>query len=388
MPAKRKKSFILLTPGPVNLTSQTRRELSNPALHHRALEFERILKSVGKKLQDFFQTSQPVLILNSSGTGAMEAAITNTCSPGDSVLFLCAGKFGWRWRDMGKAYNLRVNSLEARLGEAIPIEKIRHFLQKKPKTRALFVQACETSTATNQPVKELGQLLRKYPETLLIVDGITGLGAMELNMDKWGIDVLIGGSQKSFQLPAGLAFIALSAKAWKRQAKSKCPKYYFDLLREKQALEKKQTAFSSNVTFIRALERNNQLFSKNNRQKQILKCRALAHSTWSFCRKMNLKLLSSKPSFSVTAIHVPKECCGEQIKDRLEKNHGIIIAGGQGVLKGKILRIGHLGPVTRTQHLKGLKALGQELQKINPKVYSSQNMGQALKEAEKELLNF
>ena len=242
MPAKRKKSFILLTPGPVNLTSQTRRELSNPALHHRALEFERILKSVGKKLQDFFQTSQPVLILNSSGTGAMEAAITNTCSPGDSVLFLCAGKFGQRWRDMGKAYNLHVNSLEAPLGETIPIEKIRHFLQKKSKTRALFVQACETSTATNQPVKELGQLLRKYPETLLIVDGITGLGAMELNMDKWGIDVLIGGSQKSFQLPAGLAFIALSAKAWKRQAKSQCPKYYFDLLREKQAMEKRQTA--------------------------------------------------------------------------------------------------------------------------------------------------
>ena len=385
MSKKRKKSVILLTPGPVNLTAQIRKDLSEPALHHRSLEFEKILRSVSKKLMAFFQTLQPVLILNSSGTGAMEAAISNTCSPGDPVLFLCAGKFGNRWRDMGKAYNLRVSSLEAPLGKAPSAEKVLQFLKKNPKTKAIFTQACETSTATNQPVKELGKILKKFSQTLLIVDGVTGFGAMDLQMDKWGIDVLIGGSQKSFQLPAGLAFIALSKKAWERQAKSQCPKYYFDLLREKQAMEKGYTAFSSNVTFIRALERNTQLFSKNSRQKQLLRCKALAHSTWTFCKEMNLKLLSSQPALSATAICMPTGCSGEKIKARLEKDHGIIVAGGQDTLKDKIIRIGHLGPLTKAQHLKGLRAFGQELRKINPKAYSLKKLNQALKEARKHL---
>ena len=295
MPVGRKKSFILLTPGPVNLTPQIRKALSQPALHHRSLEFERILDSVGKKLQNFFQTSQPVLILNASGTGAMEAALSNTCSPGDSALFLSVGKFGERWRDMGKAYKLRVKTLKAPLGSTISPDQVRDFLHKNPKTKAIFVQACETSTGAMHPIKELAAVIKPYSQTLLIVDAITGLGAMDLNMDKWGLDVLIGGSQKSFQLPTGLSFIALSEKAWKRQSKSRCPKYYFDLKREKAAIAKKQTAFSSNVTFIRALERNTQLFSKENQKNQILKCKALAQSTWAFCRKMNLRLFARQP---------------------------------------------------------------------------------------------
>lgn len=381
----RKKSFILLTPGPVNLTSQIRKALSGPALHHRSLEFERILESVGKKLRDFFQTLQPVLILNASGTGAMEAALSNTCSPGDSALFLSAGKFGERWRDMGKAYKLRVKTLKAPLGDVVSPERVLNFLRQNPETKAVFLQACETSTGAVQPINELAKRMKSYPQTLLIVDGVTGFGAMNLNMDKWGLDVLIGGSQKSFHLPAGLSFIALSEKAWKRQAESRCPKYYFDLKREKEALEKKQTAFSSNVTFIRALERNTQLFSKESRKNQILKCEALARSTWAFCEKMNLRLFAKKPGYALTAIEMPEQCCSEKIKAALEKNHGIIVAGGQGELKGQILRIGHLGPLTRSQHLKGLKALAWELRKINPKAYNSKTGNLAVKAAEKEM---
>lgn len=385
MPGQRKKSFILLTPGPVNLTPEVRNRLSQPALHHRSLEFKKILKSLGQKLQEVFQTSQPVLILNSSGTGAMEAALSNTCSPGESVLFLSAGKFGERWRDMGLAYGLKVKSLEAPWGKPVSSKKVQQFLKKNPKTKAVFVQACETSTATNHPIKELGEVLKKYPETLFIVDGVTGLGSMELKMDKWGIDVLIGGSQKSFQLPTGLAFIALSKKAWARQSQSQYPKYYFDLRREKQALEKEETAFSSNVTFIRALEGNRLLFSKSGWRQQLLKCQALARSTWAFCREMDLKLFSSQPSFAVTAIQMPQGCLVEKIKNNLEKIHGIVIAGGQGILKDKILRIGHLGPITSSQHLKGLKAFGQELQKTHPTIYTQRKLSQALKKAKTEL---
>lgn len=371
----------MLTPGPVNLTLETRKALALPTWHHRSVEFEGVLTSLGIKLQKFFQTRQPVLILNSSGTGAMEAALTNTCSPGDQVLFLCAGKFGERWRDMGQSFRLRVKSLKAPLGEAVLSDQVDRFLSKNPKTKAVFTQACETSTATNQPIKELAKVLKKYPHTLFIVDGITGLGAMELSMDKWGLDVLIGGSQKSFQLPTGLAFIALSKKAWQRQSESRCPKYYFDLLREKEALKKGQTAFSSNVTFIRALEKNTWLFSQETRKQQIQKCKMLARSTQAFCRHMNLKLFSTQPAFSVTAIQMPKDCSSETIKNRLETIHGIVMAGGQGALKGKILRIGHLGPVTSAQHLKGLKALGRELQKRNPKMFPQKNLNPALKKA-------
>ena len=374
-----------MTPGPVNLTPQIKKALSQPALHHRSLEFEKILESVEKKLQGFFQTSQPVLILNASGTGAMEAALNNTCSPGDPVLFLVTGKFGERWRDMGKVYKLRVKTLQAPLGDIVSPKQVLHFLHKNPETKAVFIQACETSTGVAYPIKELSKMMKSHPKTLLIVDGVTGFGAMELNMDKWGLDVLIGGSQKSFQLPTGLSFIALSEKAWKRQAESRCPKYYFDLKREKEALKKKQTAFSSNVTFIRALERNTKLFSKEGQRNQILKCEAFARSTWAFCKAMNLKLFSKHPAYALTAIEMPKAYCSEKIKANLEKNHGIIVAGGQGKLKGEILRIGHLGPLTQFQHLKGLKALAKELQKIDPKIYSSKTVNLAVKTAKKEL---
>ena len=163
------------------------------------------------------------------------------------------------------------------------------------------------------------------------------------------------------------------------------PKYYFDLKKEKAALQKKQTAFSSNVTFIRALEQNTKLFSKKSQKNQIFKCKMFALSTRAFCKKMNLQLFARHPAYALTAIQMPKLYCSEKIKAKLEKNHGIIVAGGQGSLKGKILRIGHLGPLNRSQHLKGLKALAKELQKTDPKTYSSKIVTLSVKAAEKEL---
>ena len=224
---------LLLTPGPVILSPSVRNTLSQPMWHHRSLEFKKTLKQVSSDLQEIFQTKQPVLILHSTGTGAMEAALSNTLSPGEKVLCICTGKFGKRWKDIAHAFGMTVCSIDTLPGKTVSVDMIEKELEKTKSIRALLVTACETSTATEQPIKEIAQMLKKYPEVLFIVDGITALGAMELPMDEWEIDVLVAGSQKSFMIPTGLAFIALSKKAWNAESTSFCPRYYFDLKKEK-----------------------------------------------------------------------------------------------------------------------------------------------------------
>ena len=399
----RRSKPLLLTPGPVNLTARTRRALAAPALHHRSAEFQRILHSLQKKLQAFFQTEEPVLILNSSGTGAMEAALVNVSSPGDPALFLCAGKFGFRWRDMGRAHGLAVQSIEAPPGNAVQPEAVARFLHKNPSTSSVFVQAVETSTGAEHDIKTLSKILRDFP-ALLIVDGIAALGSMNLPMDKQGIDVLIGGSQKSFELPAGLAFIALSKKAWERRARSLCPKYYFDLKREREALDKGQTAFSSNTAFIRALDKSlnpprRGFFSGDfiseeggkptdegsDRERRIRRSKALARAARAFCRAMNLRLFAQRPAAAVTAFEPPEGVSPARIKEALEKSHGFVLAGGQDDLRGKILRIGSLGPIERGDYLRALKALALELQKAAPDRFPKERVKKALSAAKAAL---
>ena len=386
----KKKESMLFTPGPVIFSSSVRKSLAGPSLHHRSSDFQNILKSVSKKLKTLFQTVQPVLTLNSSGTGAMEAAVVNTCSPGDEALFLSAGKFGERWSAMGKSFGLRANILKARYGETFSPKEIERFLQRRPQTKALFVQAVETSTGTAHPITALSKILKKFPQTLFIVDGSTAAGAVSLKMDLQSIDVLIGASQKSAGLPAGMAFIALSEKAWKRQAAARCPKYYFDLLKERHALERGETAFSANTAFLRALDESALPASSKVLQMHIARIQALAHSTAAFCKAMGLKLFSSAPAASVTAVCLPEKNGStdswKKLNDGLRLRHGFVFAGGQGPLKGRIFRIGHLGPIHKSLHLRALKALAQELRRIyGARRFSAQKCKDALRAASKEL---
>lgn len=383
---KKTSSALLFTPGPVLLSPKIRASLSQPMWHHRSPEFKESLKQVSSDLKGIFQTKEPVLILNSTGTGAMEAALCNTLSPGDEVLCVCSGKFGERWKEMAQAFGLRVHSLNSPWGSAIKTHQLEDRLKKNKKIRAVLISACETSTATEQPIKELSQTLKNFPAVLFIVDGITGIGAMELPMDRWGIDVLIAGSQKSFMLPAGLSFVALSKKAWKATEHSSCPKYYFNLKKEKLAQQEGQTAFSSSVTLIRALRESLKHIKKQGLKAGISKCQALKNSTHIFCKEMNLSLYSSRPANSVTAIQFPKKLSVSQIKQNIQKKHGIIFAGGQGPLKNQILRIGHIGPLRFSDHLKALKALAEELKKSDPKNFNDKKIKSALNKAKKVLL--
>ena len=382
---ERKRTYTLLTPGPVPLLRQTRKILSEPAFHHRSPEFKSIFKELQIKLKYIFKTKNEVIILNSSGTGAMEASLINTLSPGDQIICVCGGKFGDRWKDIALSHGLQVHTLSMPWGQALRLEDAKKSLKQHSKVKAFLVSACETSTGTQHPITELSHLLKEYPDTLFMVDGITGLGAMTLNMDDMSIDVLIGGSQKSFMLPAGLAFIALSDKAWKFNKQSSCPRYYFNLEKEKEVQKKGQTAFSSNVSLIKALESNLNHFHKKGLKHFINRSNSLAQVTRHFCNTLNLSLLSEKPSPSVTAIQMPQGVSGKKVQDLMEKEHSVIVAGGQGILKDKIIRIGHLGPISNQDLIRGLNALGQQTRKLQPGTYTTKQLNKALKTARYEL---
>jgi len=245
---------ILLSPGPVPLSSAVKEQLGLDMTHHRSLEISEDLQQVFIYLKKIFQTKEDVYLLNASGTGAMEAALTNTLSSLDEVLCVNSGKFGERWIKMAQIFQLKVHEVKVPWGHAIQVSQIEEKLKQNPKIKAVFIQACETSTCVLHPIQEIGKLIRKKEETLLIVDGISALIVSPLPMDEWGIDVLIGGSQKSFSLPAGMSFISLSQKAQKFQEHSNLPVFYFDLKKEKKANAQAQTSFSTNVSFIRACE--------------------------------------------------------------------------------------------------------------------------------------
>jgi aspartate aminotransferase-like enzyme len=362
--------YRLLTPGPVPLLPEVSALLSEPVIHHRTPEFEKTLKNVLTGLKEIFATKQDVFIHTATGSGAMESAIVNTLSPGDEVLCIVSGKFGERWAQMCEVYGLIVDRINVPWGEAVNVTEVEKKI--KAETKAVLTQACETSTATIHPIKDLATIIKSLPNTIFMVDGITAVGAMELEMDDWGIDVLIGGSQKAFMCPTGLAFIALSDKAWKFAEKSKLPKYYFDLKLEKESLKKGETHFSSNVLLIQALEKILPNLAGPGRTKTRQRIERLALATREASQHLKMKVFSKAPSPSVTAILVPEGIDSQKLRGHLEKEFNITVMGGQDQLKGKILRIGHLGYILNedmiaffTALYTSLKTMGVDLNEKN-----------------------
>ena len=353
---------LMLTPGPVPAPSAVLKKLAEPFIHHRSSLFISIFKETRLLLKKVFHTRQDVLILNSSGTGAMSAALLNTLSAKDTVLVLSAGKFGERWIEMAKAYNLKVLTVQAPYGQAISVQQVKKILSQNQSIRAVLVQASETSTGVLHPVRELALLVKKRHSTVFIVDAISALGAVDIYMDKWGIDVLIGGSQKFFCLPAGLSFIALSPKAWRFREKARLPLYYFDLKKERVAQEKGQTVFSTNVSAIRALHLFlTPLKKTDGLHKKRLKIKHLSQITQQFCQKEGLKIFGSPASPALTCIALPKHIDGVKLKNRMEQKHRITLGGGQGKLKGRIIRVGHLGDISLKDLKRSLKCLLKEI---------------------------
>lgn len=336
---------LLLAPGPVQLHPEVQRILSLPMIHHRTPEFDTILKSVLNDLKTLFVTKEKVFILSSTGSGGMEALLVNVVHPKAKVLAIVSGKFGERWAEMASMFGADVHKLNVSWGSAVSVSEVEKFLKENPDTDIVMTQACETSTATVHPIKDLAAAVAKTP-ALFLVDAITALGAMPLPMDEWHIDGLVAGSQKAIMLPTGLSLISFSQKAWAKINNNPTPRFYFDVRKELAANDKGETYFSSNVILIRALD----FVLKSLKETGLEGLFKTIHRRASYTRKMaqvlGLQVFSKSPSDSVTAISLPTGFDGVKFREHLEKSYRVTVMGGQDQLKGQIIRVGHMGYIT------------------------------------------
>jgi aspartate aminotransferase-like enzyme len=334
----------LLAPGPTPVPPEALLAMAMPIIHHRSPDFLPILESAKKGLQWLCQTKNDVLIICSTGTGGMVGAVNNFFSPGDRALVVNAGNFGQRWTNICRAYHLSVEEIKIDWGYAVRPEDVEKALRKDPAIKGVFVQASETSTGVYHDIKALAEIVKKYDNTILVVDAISALVAHDLKMDEWGIDVLIGGSQKGLMLPPGLAFVGISDKAWAHAEKAASPKFYFNFKKERESLTKNQTSFTSPVTLIIGLNESLKLLRDEGLDRAIGRHEKLARATREAAKAIGLDMFTKEsPSNAVTAINAPAGMDGQGIYKNLRVKYGITAAGGQGQAKGKIFRIAHLG---------------------------------------------
>lgn len=333
---------ILLAPGPVQLHPEVQKILAQPMIHHRTPEFDQILARALKNLKFLFQTTNPVFMHTSTGSGGMESVLVNVLSAGDEVLAIVSGKFGERWADMAETYHAKVHRLNVEWGKAVQVSDVQNFLQKNPQIKIVLCQACETSTATSHDIQALGKIIANTP-ALFLVDGITATGAYDVQMDAWHIDGLIAGSQKAVMLPTGLSFVSLSEKAWRKAETATTPRFYFDLRKELKANKNGETLFSSPVPLIKALDYVLSRIQELGLHKHFKHLKRRADFTREIGKAMGLGILSSSPSDSVTALTLPEGLNGVKFREEVEKKYAVTVMGGQEQLKGKIIRIGHMG---------------------------------------------
>ncbi|MBE3113290.1 MAG: alanine--glyoxylate aminotransferase family protein [Actinobacteria bacterium] len=340
------KKYIM-TPGPTPISEEVMLEHARPLMHHRSPEFSKIFIEVTEKLKKLFKTKNDVFILTSSGTGAMEAAVTNFFVTGDKVLVASVGNFGERFKKISSRFKLEVISLDYEWGDAANPEDIKKALDDNPDIKGVMVQFSETSTGAINDIKAIGNIVKNYP-AILIVDAISGLGASDMRTDEWNLDVVAGGSQKALSAPTGVAFISISDKAWKLNEKSDLPRFYFDLATAKNYSQKTppQTPWTPGISIIVAMNKALDMLFEEGLEKVFKRHKVLALATQKAVEKLGLELLvkdENKRGFSVTSIKVPEGIDAKELTKTMRVKYGVTIAGGQGKLSGKIIRIGHLG---------------------------------------------
>lgn len=334
----------LLAPGPTPVPPDIMLSMAAPIIHHRSPDFLPVLDSAKKGLQWLYQTKNDVLILTSTGTGGMVGAVNNFFSEGDKVLVINGGKFGERWTQICQAYGLKVEEILVEWGYAVKPEEVEKRLKKDKNIKGVFVQASETSTGVYHDIETLASIVKQSSETLFIVDAISALVAHDLRTDEWGIDVMIGGSQKGVMLPPGIAFVSVSEKAWAKAESSQLPKFYFNFRKEKENLSKNQTNFTSPVSLIIGLNESIKMLQAEGLQNIFKRHARLADATRKALQALGLELYAkNSPSNAVTAVLAPPDIDGQAIYKELREKYGITAAGGQGKAKGKIFRVAHLG---------------------------------------------
>lgn len=373
----------LLAPGPTPVPPEVLQRMAEPIIHHRAPVYEKILEEVRQGLKYIFQTKKEVLIFASSGTGAMEGAVTNTLCVGDKALVVEGGKFGERWANICKAYGVKAQILPVEWGQGIDPALIAKALQADPSIKAVFTQATETSTGVLFPIKEIAAIVSRFPETIMVVDAISHLGAVELPMDEWKLDVVVAGSQKALMLPPGLAFAALSDKAWDFVGKSTLPRFYFDFKKELKNLIQNQSAYTPAVSLVMGLAESLKKIRKEGLENVFARHAKLAKATREAMLALGLTLYAPQAySNAVTAAVAPPGVDAQKVVKILRDKHNLTIAGGQDQAKGKIFRIAHLGYVDKFDVIMGVAAVEMTLKELGYDV----EMGKGVRAAMEVLL--
>jgi aspartate aminotransferase-like enzyme len=345
----------LLAPGPTPIPPEVLQVMAQPIVHHRTPEYEALFADVRRDLRLLFQCKNEVLMIAASGTGAMEGSVVNTLSPGDQVVVIRGGKFGERWAEICEAYGTRVLPVDVPYGKSVDPASLAAVLSREPAVKAVFATHSETSTGAVHDVQAMAAAVRRTP-ALLVVDAITSLGVMDLPMDAWGVDIVVAGSQKALMLPPGLAFAALSDRAWARVPESRLPKYYFNFTSERKSIEKNQSAYTPAVSLVVGLRESLRLILAEGLPSVFARHDRLARATRAGAQALGLELFADHPGCACTAIKVPAGIDGGAIVKGFQQR-GITIAGGQGSMRGKIFRIAHMGYVDAFDVLTALGAL-------------------------------
>jgi aspartate aminotransferase-like enzyme len=357
----------LLSPGPTPIPNEVALAMSETMIHHRTPQFNKIFAEARERLKKLFGTTNDVLMLASSGTGAMEASVANLFSPGDKVLVVNGGKFGERWLNIANAYGLKPVELKVEWGQAVKVADIEKQLTATADIRGVMIQASETSTTVLHPVKEIAQLIKNGP--LFLVDGVTAVGVISLPLDDWGIDALVTGSQKALMLPPGLGFVAFSDRAWEKTKQAKLPRFYFDLNLERKNQQKGSGAFTPAVSLIFGLRASLEMMEREGLEKVYARHARMCRATRAAATALGLKLLAPQsPSPAATGIYMPDGIDADQVLDYLRDKMNVTLAEGQDQLKGKVIRIAHVGYMGAFDVITAIAALEMALRKFGAEI--------------------
>jgi aspartate aminotransferase-like enzyme len=360
--APMKKNYMF-TPGPTMVPQEVLLAEATPLVHHRTAAFSAIMADAAKGLQALFGTGQDVYMITGSGTAAMEAAVVNVCSPGDKVLCATGGKFAERWGELARAYGCNAVDVPVEWGRSLTVEQARAALKAHPDARAFYITQSETSTGALTDVQAIAALTRRT-DVLLGVDSITGIGVHPFRFDEWGVDIAVSGSQKGCMTPPGLSFIAVSPRTWKAVQSCTTPRYYLDLTAMKKNWAKTTTPFTSAVSLIRALHKALELILAEGLDQVHARHARLAAAARAGVGALGLRLVAEHPVNGVTAVYGPEGMDTGKLIKLLASKFGVTFAEGQGDLKGKIFRIGHMGYVCDEDMLVAIGSLERAIKEL------------------------
>ncbi len=358
----------MLTPGPTPVPEETLLEMAKPVFYHRSPQARHLLMEVQEDLKYIFCTNNPVLTLTCSGTGGMEAALVNCVPPVGKVICLIAGRWGERWKNIGKAFGLEVVAVTAPYGQAVRPEQLAEALAKHADAAAVAATLSETATGVRHDIAAFGNLVAPTP-AVLIVDAISGLGVTEMRTDDWRVDVCVTGSQKALMLPPGLAFVSVSDKAWRRIEQNPAPRtFYFDLKKYRDGAATGETPFTPAITLVRALRVSLKRLRAEGLENIWARHARVAAAARAGIAALGLELFAAQPVEGLTVFKVPEGIDGEALLKTLEKSYGFKLAGGQDVMKGKIVRLGHMGYIDYFEVLGAIASLELTLREMGQAV--------------------